>query len=159
MDAVALIKQDHEKVKNLFFDFEMAPLGQPEARRSLAETIIRELMVHERIEEEIFYPAFRQMLGSAAQETVEHSKEEHALVDSLVEQLAAIDLDDPSFDGMMKVLQENVEHHIRDEEAKMLPLARERMGPELAGLGADMLEYKEALQRELKETPRREERH
>jgi hypothetical protein len=149
MDAVNLLLEDHQKVKNLFFDFEMAPLGQPEARRAIAERIIRELMVHERIEEEIFYPAFRNMLGGQGKETVEHSKEEHALVDSLIEQLSEIDLDDPGFDGLMRILRENVEHHIQDEETKMLPLARERMATELDGLGADMVEYKQTLLREL----------
>lgn len=151
MDAVQLLRQDHEKVKNLFFDFEMAPAGQPEQRRRLAEQIIRELMVHERIEEEIFYPAFRRAMGAQGQDTVEHSKEEHQLVDSLIEQLSAIDLDDPDFEGLMRILRENVEHHIQDEETKMLTKARERMAPDLLGLGADMLEYKETLLRELEQ--------
>ena len=164
MDAVQLIRQDHEKVKNLFFDFEMAPAGQPEQRRRLAEQIIRELMVHERIEEEIFYPAFRAAMGAQAEGTVEHSKEEHELVDSLIAQLSAIDLDHPDFEGLMKILRENVEHHIQEEEEKMLTKARDRMGDDLLGLGADMLEYKETLLRELQRqkedqtAPKREQR-
>lgn len=149
MDAVQLIRQDHEKVKNLFFDFEMAPAGQPEQRRHLAEQIIRELMVHERIEEEIFYPAFRDAMGKRAQGDVEHALEEHHLVDTLIAQLTAIDLNDPDFEGLMRVLRENVEHHIQDEEESMLTKARDVMGDDVARVGADMLEYKQTLLREL----------
>lgn len=149
MDAVQLIRADHERVKGLFKDLEVAPAGQPEARRAIAETILRELMVHERIEEEILYPAYRRAMGNEGKATVEHSKEEHELVDSLIEQLQAIDLDDPKFDATFLVLRENVEHHIRDEETKMLPKAQERMAADLLGLAADMLEYKDSLMREL----------
>lgn len=151
MDAVKLLQQDHEQVKMLFHDYEMAPVGQPERRRELAEEIVRELMVHERIEEDIFYPAFRKALGGPGLKEVEHAKEEHELVDSLIEQLQVISFDDPDFDATMKVLKENVEHHIEDEEEKMFPMAKARMANELLTLGADMVEYKQALVRELKD--------
>lgn len=149
MDAVSLLLQDHRHVKDLFRDFEVAPTGQPEQRRRIAEQIVRELTIHERIEEELFYPAFERATGPKGADRVEHSKEEHALVDSLLDQLRQIDLDDPQFEGVMRVLRENVEHHIEDEETKMLPVARERMAAELVGLGEDMLEYKRSLQDEL----------
>lgn len=150
MDAIQLIKTDHVKVKNLFQDWLMAPSAQPERKRAVAEKIIQELMVHERIEEEIFYPAFRTALGEQGEKEVEHSKEEHELVDSLIGQLEPLDPDAPDFEATMKVLMENVEHHIQDEEEKMLPAAQKWMAPQLERLGKDMMEYKESLLTQVK---------
>jgi hemerythrin superfamily protein len=156
MDAVQLLKSDHVKVKGLFQDWSMAPSAQPERKRAVAEKIIQELMVHERVEEEIFYPAFKQALGKQGEEEVEHSKEEHALVDSLIEELEALDVDAPDFEDTMRELQENVLHHIKDEEEKMFPLAQKWMAPQLGQLGKDMMEYKQSLVAQVKPREGRE---
>lgn len=149
MDAVSLLKQDHTKVKELFAEFFELPAAQPERRRELAEKILQELLVHERIEEEIFYPAFK-ATGKDAREETDHAKEEHELVDSLVNQLMELDLDDPEFDATLKVLHENVLHHISDEESRMLPAAQQRMGTSrMQALGREMMTYKEELTRQL----------
>lgn len=149
MDAVSLLKQDHTKVKELFAEFFGLPAAQPERRRELAEKILQELLVHERIEEEIFYPAFK-ATGKDAREETEHAKEEHELVDSLVNQLMLVDLDDPKFDATLRVLHENVLHHIQDEEEKMLPAAEKSLGTSrLQALARDMTRYKEELTRQL----------
>ncbi|HET6404657.1 MAG TPA: hemerythrin domain-containing protein [Candidatus Thermoplasmatota archaeon] len=153
MDAIQLIKSDHVKVKGLFQEWMMAPSAQPERKRAVAEKIIQELMVHERIEEEIFYPAFKQALGEKGREEVEHSKKEHATVDSLIEELETMDVDAPDFEATMMELKEKLEHHIKDEEEKMLPLAQTWMQPQLAQLGKDMLEYKQALTTQVKPKP------
>ncbi|HVM46251.1 MAG TPA: hemerythrin domain-containing protein [Candidatus Thermoplasmatota archaeon] len=145
MDAISLLKQDHAEVKRLIAQYFEMPAAQPERKRELAERILRELAAHERIEEEIFYPAFR-ATGKDAQAEVAHAKEEHELVDSLVNQLAELDVEDPQFDATLLVMRENVEHHIKDEEETMLPAARKRFGTsKLQALGREMMTYKEAL--------------
>ena len=149
MDAIALLKEDHQTVKSLFAEYFELPAAQPERKRELAEKILQELTVHERIEEEIFYPAFK-ATGKEAKEEVQHAKEEHLLVDSLIDQLAGVALDDPRFDATFVVLRENVEHHIKDEEEKMLPEAERRFGTSRRqALAREMMAYKEALVQQL----------
>ncbi len=148
MDAITLLKQDHDTVKRMLQELEQMPKGQPENRLKLAEQIIHELMVHERIEEEIFYPAVAQA-GEKGEEEVEHSIEEHELVDNIIAQLEAIDLASDDFEGTVRVLKENVFHHIKDEEEKMFPYARKRLASKLGKLGAEMTQLKAQIEREM----------
>ena len=148
MDAIALLKQDHDKVKDMLRELEAMPAGQPEKRRALAEKIMAELMMHERIEEEIFYPAVAQA-GEKGEEEVEHGVEEHELVDNIIAQLEAVDLDSPDFEGTVRVLKENVFHHIKDEEEKMFPYARKKLAGRLDKLGTEMSAYKAQIEREM----------
>ena len=148
MDAITLLKQDHDSVKEMLRQLEQMPKGQPEQRLQLAERIIHELMVHERIEEEIFYPAVEQA-GEKGQEEVEHSIEEHALVDNIIAQLEAVDLSSDDFEGTVRVLKENVFHHIKDEEEKMFPYAKKRLAGKLEKLGSEMVAHKERVKAEL----------
>lgn len=152
-DPVEMLKKDHERVKGLFRQWENAAAGQPERRRALVMEIIQELVVHERIEEDVFYPAFREAAGTKGIEIVEHSHEEHEVVDNLVDQLQATDPNDPQFEGLMKLVIENVEHHIQEEEEKMLPRAYETMETRLAGLGETMTELKESLMEQTRRKP------
>lgn len=150
MDAVELLKQDHDKVKRMFKEYDALPSGQPERKRELAEKIIQELMVHERIEEEIFYPAFRSGADKEGKELIAESKEEHHVVDLIIEELQSVDLDDEQFDAKFTVLKENVEHHIKEEEEEMFPEAKKRMGSRLPALGNEMMEYKKTLESQVK---------
>ena len=148
MDAITLLKQDHDKVKDMLRELEQMPAGQPEQRRALAEKIMHELMVHERIEEEIFYPAVEQA-GETGLKEVEHSVEEHALVDNIIAQLEAVDLASDDFEGTVRVLKENVFHHIKDEEEKMFPYAQKKLGAKLGKLGTEMMAHKAQIEREM----------
>jgi hemerythrin superfamily protein len=167
MDAITLLKQDHVKVKSLLREFE-AYKGSEEPKRRIAEQIVRELMAHETIEEQVFYPAFKEAAKREDEkedvELVAESKQEHRVVDLLLDELQALDLDDEDFDAKMKVLQENVEHHIQEEEEKMFPAAKKLLTPaKLDELGDVMQELKTSLLRQAKSPPprdqaRREER-
>lgn len=148
MDAVTLLKQDHDKVKEMLRELEQLPKGQPEQRLKLAEEIIHELMVHERIEEEIFYPAV-EAAGEKGEKEVEHSIEEHEIVDNIIAQLEAIDLSSDDFEGTVRVLKENVFHHIKDEEEKMFPYAKKKLAGKLDKLGAEMVAHKERVKAEM----------
>lgn len=157
MDAVKLLTDDHRKVKQLLRKYEDVKDDLP-AKRALAEQIIRELMVHERIEEDVFYPAYRNAADEEGKALVAESKEEHHVVDNLLDELQAVDLDDERFDAKFKVLKENVEHHIREEEGEMFPDARKLLGAnKLNELGDVMAELKANMMREV--APRREEKH
>jgi hemerythrin superfamily protein len=154
MDAITLLKQDHVKVKGLLAEFE-AYKGNEDRKRRVAEQVIRELMVHETIEEQVFYPAFKEAAqrdeDEEAKELVAESREEHHVVDLLIDELQDVDLDAADFDAKMKVLKENVEHHIREEEEQMFTDAEKMLsGAKLDELGEVMQELKSSLTRELK---------
>ena len=154
MDAIDLLKQDHDAVKDLLRQVTSMGEGQPEEKRRLAEKIVREMMVHERIEEDLFYPAFRKAADEKGKDLVAESKEEHHVVDTIMDELQGVELDAREFDAKLKVLKENVEHHIKEEEDEMFPQARKILAGQLDQLGQDMKELKESLRREAK--PKRE---
>ena len=149
-DAIEMLKQDHETVKRMLKQYEDMGEGQKEQKRALAEKIIQELLVHERIEEDVFYPAFKEAADKEGKELVAESKEEHGVVDTLIDELQAVDLDDERFDAKFKVLKENVEHHIEEEEEEMFPKAKRILGDRLAELGEVMAELKASLTRQVK---------
>lgn len=149
-DAIEMLKKDHETVKSMLKQYEQMGDGQKERKRALAEKIVQELMVHERIEEDVFYPAFKAAAGKEGRKLVAESKEEHGVVDTLITELEAVDLDDERFDAKFKVLKENVEHHIQEEEEEMFPRARRILGDQLAELGEVMAELKTSLTRQVK---------
>lgn len=156
MDAIRLLTDDHQKVKQLLSQYEEVK-EDTGRKRAIAEQVIRELMVHERIEEDVFYPAYRSAADKEGKELVAESKEEHHVVDNIMEELQSVDLDDEQFDAKFKVLKENVEHHIEEEEGEMFPDARKILKGQLDELGEVMAELKSNLMREV--APKREERH
>jgi len=149
MDAIALLKKDHETVKSLLSRLENTAERAVQTRKKLVQKIEQELQVHTAIEEKIFYPAFK--AAGARDEAIlsSEAKEEHRAVDSLV--LPDIMQTSPSsieFTGRVKVLKELLEHHIEEEETDMFPQASKLLGKQkLLELGAEM----EALQKTLKQ--------
>jgi Hemerythrin HHE cation binding domain len=143
MNATAFLKKQHKDVKGLFE--EVLEAEDPESRRQLCEQIGQELMVHTKIEEEMFYPAVRE-LGEKAEEMILEAFEEHHVVDLVLAELPQLDPEDERFEAKMTVLQELVEHHVKEEEKEMFKLAQKIGRTELAELGERM----EARAEELK---------
>src|SRR5690606_19025326 len=126
MDALELLKSDHDKVRGLFNDFRSAAEQDDAARMGeLCSEVFNELTVHTSIEEEIFYPAVREAGGEELNEQTDESWEEHHVVDVLMEEIRALDPGDAAFKAKMTVLMENVEHHAQEEEDAMFPQVRE----------------------------------
>jgi hemerythrin superfamily protein len=117
--AVALLKADHDRVKDLFDRFEKAK-GRA-ARTKLVRQALAELKVHAAIEEELFYPAVRRPVGK---EIMNEADEEHHVAKLLIAELDAMDGTESHFDAKFHVLAENVRHHIEEEEGEMLPKAQ-----------------------------------
>jgi hypothetical protein len=145
MDAIKLLKDDHKKVKDLFREYEAAGDRAHQTKKRIAEKVFLELEVHSAIEEEIFYPAVRERAGKEGKELVAEGFEEHHVVDTLMQELRALDPEDEAYDAKFKVLTENVEHHIEEEEGEMLPEAEEALGDRVTELGEQMLRRKEEL--------------
>ena len=118
--VVEMLKEDHEKVKGLFEDFESAE-GREQA--DIAATAIMELEVHADLEEKLIYPAIREHIDE--DEMMNEAVEEHHLVHVLIKELKKLKPKDEVFQAKFKVLGELVKHHIEEEEGEMLPKAQE----------------------------------
>ena len=146
MDAIRMLKDDHEKVKALFREYEAAGDRAHKKKQGIAEKVFMELEVHATIEEEIFYPAAKKKADKEGKELVVEGEEEHHVVKMLISELKALDPQDEHYDAKFKVLTENVEHHIEEEEGEMLPKVEEVLGKDLERLGEEMAQRKNELQ-------------
>jgi hemerythrin-like domain-containing protein len=142
MDALELLEEDHERVKELLGKLEDE--DDPRKRERLFTQVRQELEVHEAIEEEIFYPALKE--HPKAKDLVLEAYEEHDVVDMVMAQIEAVPFDDETWAAKLTVMKENVEHHIEEEEGEMFAQAREVFdADELEELGARMQGRKEEL--------------
>ena len=110
-DAIALLKADHRKVEELFEQFEKATTAN--RKQKLAHEICTELKIHTMIEEELFYPAFR---GKIDGDTLDEAYVEHDGAKVLVNDIEAGSPEDDFYDAKVKVLSEEVKHHVKEEE-------------------------------------------
>ena len=148
MDAIALLKADHDKVKKLLNELETTTERGVKTRSELFATIKGELTVHEIIEEEIFYPELK--AHPKARDIVLEGFEEHHVVDVLMGELEQLDVTDESWGAKAIVMKENIEHHIEEEEGEMFAKARQVFDrDELNDLGDRMAARKTSAQREL----------
>ena len=130
-DAVALLKQDHRAVEDLFAQFEKA---RGEGRKQeLATRICTELSVHAQIEEEIFYPACE---GKVEEDLLKEAYVEHDGAKLLIAEIMAGEPSDEFYDAKVTVLQEQIEHHVQEEEKRLEGLFSQARA---AGLDMDAL--------------------
>jgi hemerythrin-like domain-containing protein len=147
MDAIRLLKDDHDAVKKLLEELEKTTERGVKTREELFARIKSELTVHEIIEEEIFYPALKQ--HPRAKDIVLEGYEEHNVVDTLMGELNDLPVDDETWGPKAKVMKENVEHHIEEEESEMFKQARQVFDrSQLEDLGSAMEERKREAQRQ-----------
>ena len=137
--AVSLLKEDHDRVKELFDEFEAAKSRA--AKVKIVRAALTELKVHAAIEEELFYPAVRKPLGK---EIMNEADEEHHVAKLLIAELDGMDGSESHYDAKFHVLAENVRHHIKEEEDEMLPKAK-GVKLDFAALAEKMQRRKEKL--------------
>ena len=148
MDAITLLKTDHDKVKDLLTELESTTERGVKTRSELFATIKGELTVHEIIEEEIFYPELKS--HPKAKDIVLEGYEEHHVVDMLMGELERLDVSDEAWGAKALVMKENIEHHIEEEEGEMFKTARQVFDEqELEDLGARMEQRKQSASQEL----------
>ena len=141
MDALTLLKRDHDKVKDLLKELEPTTERAVKTRSELFARIKSELTVHEIIEEEIFYPNLKE--HPKAKDIVLEAYEEHDVVDTLMGQLESLPVEDETWGAKAKVMIENIEHHIEEEEGEMFEKARQVFDrEELEELGKAMEQRK-----------------
>ncbi len=145
-DAIALLKADHVKVKTAFQVYESLSEKSYATKKKLADSICADLRIHTLVEEEIFYPAVKKASKEAG-DLIDEATVEHASAKDLIAQIEAMSAEEGLFDAKVKVLSEQIEHHVKEEEQEMFPLAK-KLKLDLVALGTEMAARKESLQLE-----------
>src|SRR5688500_8374807 len=140
--AQEMLKEDHDKVKKAFKEFEKLDREDTEALRQLVQRVCEELKVHTTLEEEIFYPALREAIED--EDIMNEAQVEHETAKMLIEQLENMGPDDPNYHATFTVLGEYVKHHVKEEEDEMFPQAR-KAELDFEDLGTRMRERKQEL--------------
>ncbi|WP_085708309.1 MULTISPECIES: hemerythrin domain-containing protein [unclassified Pseudomonas] len=151
MNAIDLLKADHEKVKGILSQLSESTDRALKKRVDLLDKLEMEITIHTQLEEQILYPAFKEAGGKEQDEMYYEAKEEHRTVDSLVlPDLKSTDPSTPEFAGRVKVVKELLEHHIEEEETEMFPMAKKLLGKaKLDELGQQMEVMKTSLKKSL----------
>jgi hemerythrin superfamily protein len=143
VSALALLEEDHQEVDGFFEEYET--LEDADEKERIALRICLALTVHTQIEEEIFYPAVREAIEKA--ELIDEAIVEHASAKQLIAEIEEMDAGDELYDAKVKVLGEQVRHHVEEEEDELFPEV-ESSELDLEALGKKMAERKAALLKE-----------
>ncbi len=146
MNAIELLKDDHDKVDKLFQKVKATEEGEHE---ELFEKIKHELDAHAHIEEKIFYPRLKE--EDELEDITLEGIEEHHQAKMFLRELASLSNDSEKFEPKLKVLMEDIEHHVMEEEGEMFPKVEKIIGKaELEELGKQMEEEKKNFQKSQK---------
>jgi hemerythrin-like domain-containing protein len=144
-NAIELLTQDHVYVKDLFQQYKAAGNRAYQKKQGIAEEVFAALEAHTTLEEELFYRAMKRKMDQDGKDLVAEAVEEHHIVTTLIGELKDLDPKDERYDAKFKVLMEQVEHHIEEEEGEMFPEAEEVLGEQLERIGTQMEERKQQL--------------
>ena len=141
-DAIALLKADHRKVEELFEKYEKSR----SKKADIARQICMELTIHTMIEEEIFYPACRK--AGVESDAIDEANVEHDGAKILIAELEAGTPKDDYYDAKVKVLSEEIKHHVKEEEqrggifsaAREAELDLDALGARMAARKAELME-------------------
>ena len=152
LDAIELLKKDHDDVDRLFKDYEELVDGNfsPEDRRLMSTRLCGMLAVHAMIEEEIFYPAAR--AAKVNSDLLDEAEIEHGSMKALIADIGEAGAEQRLYDARVKVLGEYVRHHVKEEEGELFPACKDA-GMNLDALGKRLRKRKDALMQILQSTP------
>ena len=143
MNAVALLEADHREVEELFDEYE--DTEEDTRKLELAQQICMALTVHTTIEEEIFYPAAR--AATKDNDLLDEAAVEHAGAKKLIAEIKAGKPGDDLYDAKVKVLSEQIKHHVKEEETELFPEC-ESAKMDLDAVGAQLAKRKSALMKQ-----------
>lgn len=144
MHALKLLKKDHMNVLSLFEQFER-DRASLDRRDEVFAQIRRELQLHSKVEEEIFYPMVKALNGTGP-DLVSEAIRQHKDIDQMLTEISRLKPNDKSYDERVEILFENVEHHVDEEEGEIFQFAEENSSPEqLEDLGRQVEDRKRIL--------------
>jgi hemerythrin superfamily protein len=149
-EAIEMLKEDHDKVKKAFKEFEKMDREDTESCQQLIRSVCEDLKVHTTLEEEIFYPAVREVIED--EDLMNEAAVEHETAKMLIDQLENMGPDDPNYFATFTVLGEYVMHHVKEEEDEMFPQAKKAKDLDFESLAAEMASRKQALLGETEKT-------
>ena len=140
MNAIELLKEDHQKVSRLF---QKVKATEESEHKELFEKIKAELDVHAHIEEVVFYPVLKEEGDEELKDITLEGIEEHHQAKIFLRELAGLADESEKFEPKLKVLMEDITHHVQEEEGKMFPMVEEQFDPaRLEELGVKMEDEK-----------------
>lgn len=144
MDAVDLVTADHDRFRELFAAYDALGPRAHKSKQRTADRLVRELVVHAEMEEQVLYPWVREHMPDLTDE-LDEDLEEHHVAEVLLAEIDGMEPGDDRFDAKMTVLQELITHHLEEEEQGLLPRLRDVASPEsLEELGQQMRAAKDA---------------
>lgn len=143
-DAISILREDHRRIDDLFRQFDKTRAET--LRGELAQRICVELLIHARVEEEIFYPALREAID--ADELMDEADIEHDAAARLIEEILRMRPGADHYCARVKVLGDYVRHHVQQEQNRMFSKAREAR-LDMRALGEQIQERKKELQQGL----------
>lgn len=150
MDAVTLLKEDHDRIKKMLEEGDKTTERGEKTRTELFMRLKETLVAHESMEEQVLYPALK--ANPKTRDLTLEAYEEHHVVDEILEELEQTLVTDEKWGAKFTVAKENLEHHIDEEETEMFPLCRQVFSrEELATMGARMAEIQSLAKQVLKE--------
>lgn len=138
MNAIQVLRKDHEEIKDLFKQFEEAGERAKKKKETIAQMAIKELHTHMQMEEQIFYPAVREKGDQELKDLVLEGIEEHRVADFTMGRIEKDGMEVETFEARFKVLMESVRHHLKEEESKMFPEAKKVLADDLDHLGSEL---------------------
>lgn len=140
-DALALLVADHEQVRSLFKQFEGLTDRAVVTKKKIADQICEELSIHAEMEEAVFYPAVRDLIEDS--DLMDEAVVEHEGAKNLIAQIREMQPGDDLYDARVKVLSEQIEHHVKEEEGEMFTKIRKhKKSIDLMALGEEMTAFR-----------------
>lgn len=139
-DATNMIRMDHTHVMVTFHQYKTS--CKPKIKQGLVNTTCLALEIHAQLEEEIFYPAVREVSDS---DVLQKSVPEHDKMRRLIAQLRSMEPEDTRYDDTYMELMRDVMHHVAEEETRVLPEAERLLGDQLGELGSRMMKRRMQL--------------
>lgn len=142
-DAISLLTEDHRQVKKMFQQFDKLKDDEEDEKEELARKICAALTAHAAVEEEIFYPAVRAAIDD--EDLMDEADVEHESAKELIAQIEMASATDDRYDAKVKVLAEQIDHHVKEEQNEMFPKAR-KAKIDLRALGEQIEKRKQELE-------------
>jgi hemerythrin superfamily protein len=127
MRVTTILKKDHRMVSGMIAALQMTPKINGMVRKSLFEQIRHNVMVHAQAEEEVFYPAMRNLAFASGTSNIDEAYRDHQMVKDLLNDLATMDPMSDAFDTKFATFKRNIEHHVEKEENEMFTMVAQRM--------------------------------